>query len=275
MKINYQPLIIALGFSLTFAQCEIATASGLSRAQLYAQSKKITVLISGSNSRFGSGVIVKKEGNTYTVVTNTHVINYKNVKHEVVTHNNQRYPINLKNIKTIPGFDLASVQFISQNNYETATLGDSSNIGIPIVFKDYMVYSAGFIRSSSTNKPTYNFLLGKVLENTSEQEYKPQFHDEGYDLSHTSQIRDGMSGGPILNVKGELVGINGRVIYRGKFKELYKSLGIPINTIKTHLLPDTPTITTSKASGCGKNIFANVANVCTTYPSTSSPLSSF
>ena len=36
---------------------------------------------------------------------------------------------------------------------------------------------------------------------------------EGYGLGYTNEVEQGMSGGPVLNESGQLVGINGRLKY--------------------------------------------------------------
>ena len=36
---------------------------------------------------------------------------------------------------------------------------------------------------------------------------------EGYGLGYTNEIEQGMSGGPVLNESGQVVGINGRLKY--------------------------------------------------------------
>ncbi len=37
-----------------------------------------------------------------------------------------------------------------------------------------------------------------------------QVLSEGYQLGYTNEIKSGMSGGPVLNQQGKLIGINGR-----------------------------------------------------------------
>ncbi len=78
--------------------------------------------------------------------------------------------------------------------------------------------------------------------------------EEGYQIGYTNNIETGMSGGPILNQQGYLVGINGRLKYPsggidtfkftdGKFPRWSEfqqmemlSWGIPIKTVLGFLL---------------------------------------
>jgi hypothetical protein len=49
----------------------------------------------------------------------------------------------------------------------------------------------------------------------------PKSLPQGSSLGYTNEVKIGMSGGPIFNAKGFLVGINGRAKYRNPDFEVY------------------------------------------------------
>ncbi|QLE56447.1 tetratricopeptide repeat-containing serine protease family protein [Nostoc sp. TCL26-01] len=215
-----------LGVSIALVQPQIAAA--LSSSEVAKVAKAITVLIDSKNGA-GTGVIIKKEGDTYTVLTAQHVVATQ-AKYEIVTPDNQRYPLNYSTMRKLPGVDLALVQFTSNQTYTVAKIGNSDNST-----EGTTAYVAGFPRATAAiSNSIFNFIDGRITANAS----KPL--KDGYALVYSNNTLPGMSGGPVLNENGELIGVHGR----GDTAENYQvsdknpdiiiksgfNLGIPINT---------------------------------------------
>jgi serine protease Do len=187
--------------------------------------KSTTVLIQGSDT--GSGVLIRQDGSTYTILTARHVIDAPGT-YEVVTVTGKHYPISPQ-IQKLPGLDLALLKFNSPETYSVATLGNSSSLQEGVT-----VYVTGFPGQGSTiNALTYNFTEGQLTALSS----KPQ--TGGYSLVYTNKTLPGMSGGPVFDQEARLVGIHGAA--DGQSQTLEKlnarvfmktgfNLGIPINT---------------------------------------------
>ncbi|MBR8833751.1 MAG: serine protease, partial [Stigonema ocellatum SAG 48.90 = DSM 106950] len=178
---------------------------------------QITVRIN-SKTRYGSGVIIKKEGNTYTVLTANHVVDIPDT-YEIVTVDDQRYALNYKQtVKQLPGVDLAVVQFTSTQNYTLAKIGNSDESTLATT-----AYVAGFLAPTlAIKKSVLNFSPGEITANGSQ--------GDGYALIYDNNTQEGMSGGLVMNEKGELVGVHGRTNKDPNNVKTGLSLGIPINT---------------------------------------------
>ncbi len=186
--------------------------------------KGITVLIDGVNP--GSGIIVGREGNTYTVLTAAHVIPVQD-EYDIITSDKQKYPLKYSTVQKMAGVDMATAKFTSDKSYPVATLGDATKVseGSP-------VYVAGFPKpGAAISEPVYNFTTGRVTANAS----KPLA--DGYGLVYSNSTLPGMSGGPVLDSQAKLVGVHGRAdggqLERQSETVYVKTgfnLGIPINT---------------------------------------------
>jgi WD40 repeat protein len=222
-----------LGYSLTAALMGTVAVAGLVQLavsltppQVNEIAKKITVRIDGAAP--GTGVIVRKEGNNYTVLTNHHVVG-KSGKYTAQTHNGKSYPINAQTIKKLGDVDLAVFEFTSSESYQVAELGDSEQIseGIP-------VHVVGWAAPDAVNPER-----GYVFTNGSISRRVPKAKD-GYALVYTNTVKPGMSGGAVLNEEGRLVGINGLAVIDNNTGGT-DYLGIPINTYaKLAKLPSSP-----------------------------------
>ena len=206
----------------------IATTSpqpsqALSPDQVSGIAKQVTVLIEGQNP--GSGVIINRDGNIYTVLTAFHVVGTPD-EYDVVTPTDQRYKLDYSTVKRFPGVDLAILQFQSDQAYKVAKVGNSTQIpeGKP-------VYVAGFpVPTQAVNLSIYRFTQGRLTANAS----KPLA--DGYALVYDNSTRPGMSGGPVLDDQGSLVGIHGRADAQQEGNVYFKNdtnLGIPIDTFST------------------------------------------
>ncbi|MCZ8226326.1 MAG: GUN4 domain-containing protein [Microcystis sp. LE19-84.1B] len=177
----------------------------------------------------GSGVIVRQQGQFYTILTAYHVVQEKrNYKVLIFNPSNQQiigsHIINEKNIKQIDDYDLAEITIQSSAKYRTANIGDSQQLQPT----DDLTVS-GYPLPSSL-----------ITERLSTSTLKPgKFNDKlppdallkgkkGATLKMDVETEPGMSGGAVVNKNGELVGI---LVEADKDASGNKSssLAIPIN----------------------------------------------
>ncbi|AFZ00023.1 S1 family peptidase [Calothrix sp. PCC 6303] len=201
-----------IGTSIVLIQPHI-TIAAISAVDINKIATAITVkIIDAENpTNSGSGVIIKQTGNTYTVLTALHVVKKGgviNTKTQTLTTPDGKSH-QLKNIqqlknKDIPGFDLATAEFSSNQQYTVAKIGNSDN-----AVSTTTVYVAGFPARTGTLNDSDLFLnTGIVNANGRAQR-------EGYNLFYSNDTLRGMSGGAVLNDSGELVAIHGRVDEQG------------------------------------------------------------
>ncbi|MEH2264124.1 S1 family peptidase [Nostoc sp.] len=183
--------------------------------------KSTVVRIEPTVNSPGSGVIIGryKEGgtNVYVVLTATHVVQYDDDEYTVVTplpeggRKRQKVAISTqKDIQKLPGVDLAIVRFRSDRTYETAALGDSK-----YTTEGAGVYIAGFPNPGAAIKKrvfqfTSSLVSSRLDESSVEGEQEATDVENGYAIVYTSVTRVGMSGGPVFDVSGRLVGIHGK-----------------------------------------------------------------
>jgi serine protease Do len=83
--------------------------------------KSVTVSIVTTDSN-GSGVIIKRVGNKYTVLTAAHVVRDTQKSYSIGTTDGQKYP--LSNARLFPsGIDLAVAEFTSLSGSQNWQLG--------------------------------------------------------------------------------------------------------------------------------------------------------
>ena len=160
----------------------------------------IAVRIEGATQ--GSGVLVKREGNRYTVLTAWHVVRDQRPGEELdlYTSEGHRHSVEQGSIQRIGAVDLAVLTFSSSTPYAVARLGDAASVamGSPI-------YVGGFaLASSAVPTRLLRFLKGDVIANARVT------IPNGYQLLYSNPTLPGMSGGAVLNAKAELVGIHGQ-----------------------------------------------------------------
>jgi S1-C subfamily serine protease len=183
----------------------------------------ITVIIRGPGSD-GSGTIIARDGRTYFVLTAAHVVQDISPGEEadVQAFNKRLYPINTRKIQKIDGTDLAVVQFTGDESFEPAEIGNSENLG-----QLTTIYVAGYPLPDETQalQQAFQITKGDISGINTFSEY-------GYDLVYTNVTKAGMSGGPILNENGQLIGIHGKAagsrLDDGKVLKEGFNLGIPI-----------------------------------------------
>ncbi len=240
-KINFGSVInsvAALGAATIIAAVFGNSAAALSIEQIQQKAREMTVLIQ-SGKPSGSGVIIGQEGTTYYVLTAHHVI--KNIhpgegdQADVTTCDGSIYDI--KAIQPLPNnIDLALIQFSTEKKigtekskdfqpdcqYQVATL---SNYNYPLYRnrnqfsshstareqeKKPYIFLAGWPHQPEGDKPRFVFNPGILFDNVGTSVSQPEVRQEGYELVYTNLSHPGMSGGPVLDTQGRLIGIHGR-----------------------------------------------------------------
>jgi serine protease Do len=201
--------------------------------------KKTVVRIESSDGGFGSGVIIgraeKGNKNIYTVLTAAHVVRTPDTNYRIVTPvplNNsgerKRVTVNIEgksNIKVLPNVDLAVVSFESNYTFAIGTIGNSefADEGSP-------VYVAGFPKPGKAIKRiALQFTGGMISSRLDGSESDPKDQNNGYDLAYTNITRVGMSGGPVLDAAGRIVGIHGQGDRNNQSPSEESSTGLPGN----------------------------------------------
>ncbi len=167
----------------------------------------------------GSGVIVSKKGNMYTVLTANHVVKNVNISYVVKTKDNQKHPVtSVKNLKA-NGLDLAYITFKSPREYSLAIIGNSE-----YATPGASIYVSGYPLSSEIGEERYHeFTTGTITSIR-------QSATEGYTMRYQALTRRGMSGGPVFNTNGQLIGIHGQGDVIGSVKNESSSIPEPLKT---------------------------------------------
>jgi tetratricopeptide (TPR) repeat protein len=193
-----QPIALGAVGSLLLgaAAGEVKAQQTLNTEAIGRIAQAITVRIEGATQ--GSGVLVKREGNRYTVLTAWHVVSGQRPGEEldVYTSDGQRHPVATGTIQRVGDVDMATLSFQSNNVYQLASIESKSSVtrGDPTIV-------AGFPRTKQGSILVSN---GVVVANADIG------IDNGYQLIYTSQTEPGMSGGPVLDSRGYVVAIHGR-----------------------------------------------------------------
>ncbi|WP_081942712.1 serine protease [Myxosarcina sp. GI1] len=173
---------------------------------IYRQAQSTTVRIVRPNTS-GSGVIIRQQGNIYTVLTNWHVVATNDILN-ILTVDGQAHVL-LQEPQQLHDLDLAIVQFQSLDRYPIATT--TKNTPQP----GEKVYAAGFpLYDGDRTSNTIALGIQAFRLTQGEVSLIPfKSLSQGYSLGYTNDIEAGMSGGPIFNTQGLLIGINGRQKY--------------------------------------------------------------
>ncbi|MFN9176943.1 MAG: serine protease, partial [Dolichospermum sp.] len=154
-----QGLGVILG-TTTLALVQYQPVSALTAVEVNDIAKPITVMIGGLDGK-GSGVIIAKNGNTYTVLTANHVVKKAGYGlYEIITYDGQKYE--MESAQTLGKLDLALVKFTSSKNYPIAKIADSQTIK-----EGARVYYAGFPANQPRN---YRFIPADITGRSQNQE---------------------------------------------------------------------------------------------------------
>jgi S1-C subfamily serine protease len=166
--------------------------------------REITVRITAAGSvqsLIGSGTMIRDgsgEGYTYRVITNSHVLRSAKGPYSIHTPDGKVYIGRVSLLHSrFKDDDIAILSFDAKG-----TVYKGGKINRESLQLDERVFVGGFIAKSG-RRYKFIFTAGKI----SLLLKKPLLG--GYQIGYTNEVRKGMSGAPVLNTRGEVVGING------------------------------------------------------------------
>jgi len=143
----------------------------------------------------GTGFVVSQDG---YIVTNKHVVAYDDVEYTVLMNDEKKY--SAKVIARDPINDLAIVK-IEANNLKTAELGSSSDLKV-----GQKVIAIGNALGEFSNTVSTGVISGLSRSIVASGGLETE---QLIDVIQTdASINFGNSGGPLLNIKGQVIGIN-------------------------------------------------------------------
>ncbi len=227
-KAGLSAAILGVGAVILVAQAPISLpqTQGIEEQAISAMGREVSVVINGQNP--GSGVIIARNGNTYTVLTAKHAIATPD-EYAILTTDAQTHPVDYSRVKKLPGVDLAVVEFTSPNRYRVAHFGNSDD-----AMEGATIYVSGWPHPGRViTERIYQVAKGTISG-------RPLTAlEDGYGLIYTNITRSGMSGGPVFDNQGRLIGIHGRAegepIYNPDTGDTVDvksgfNVGMPINT---------------------------------------------
>ncbi|GAB4296759.1 MAG: hypothetical protein Fur0025_34510 [Oscillatoriaceae cyanobacterium] len=192
---------------------------------------EVTVMVDGCAA--GSGMIYRREGNTYSVLTAHHVVKDAQITCLIITPDGFRHNANPQVTVPVPDVDLAVMTFTSDKDYKLAKWGDSDKVAA-----GQTVYVAGAPEPTEAI-PNRTIIApdGKIIGKISQP-------NQGYSLIYNNITQPGMSGGPVLDDQGKVIGVHGQGDRDDTGRKTGQNLAIPIATF----LDATKTVTAKKGT---------------------------
>ena len=171
----------------------------------------------------GSGVIISKDG---YIVTNNHVVQDADEVEVIMT---DKRSFKAKVIGTDPLTDLAVIK-VDANNLPAITLGDSDAlklgewvlaVGYPLDLESTV--TAGIVSAKGRK-------IGILDQNIDKNAAKPDVPVEAF-IQTDAAINPGNSGGALVNLRGELVGINSAIASATGYYSGY-GFAVPVSLVK-------------------------------------------
>jgi S1-C subfamily serine protease len=196
--------------------------------ELQQQLRSISIKVLAHGKTIGSGVLLNRQQQVYTVITTARVIQAASAPYKLQTHDGQVYPAALIRPPLGQNRDLSILRFYShQRIYTTAKLASATpNIGDRF-------WSCGFLLDlpGATSNAAWepNIISGQITQTL------PIAISGGYSIGLDSTMSQGMSGGPTIDRSGELVGINGLRFSRSDRPEILEDGSIVSDVLQEQI----------------------------------------
>lgn len=168
----------------------------------------------------GSGFVVQKDG---LIVTNKHVVDDRNLKYIVVDSKGTKY--NVSNIYRDPLNDVAILKVSSPpvGGFREVKMGDSDKLEV-----GQFAIAIGTALGEFRNTVTTGVISGLGRGITAGSPFEGFVERLDNVIQTDAAINPGNSGGPLLNSKGEVVGVSAAVASGGQ----NIGFAIPINVVR-------------------------------------------
>jgi Do/DeqQ family serine protease len=166
----------------------------------------------------GSGVIVRVNNGTYYVLTNNHVVDDA-TEIRVATRDGREYPAEL--VGKDERKDLAMISFKTNDYYPVASLGDSDNVSVG----DWAIAIGNPLGAQ------YSFSVTMGIVSAVGRTGGPSGNINDF-IQTDAPINQGNSGGPLVNIRGEVIGINTWILSDRGGGSMGLGFAIPINNAK-------------------------------------------
>jgi serine protease Do len=143
----------------------------------------------------GTGFIIEKNG---LILTNKHVVEDENAKYTVFLANGEMYDAEV--LARDPLQDLAVLK-IEGEDFPVVTIGDSDTVRA-----GQTAVAIGNVLGELQNTVSVGVISGTGRRITARGEYNTEVLDDV--IQTDAAINFGNSGGPLLNLKGEVIGVN-------------------------------------------------------------------
>jgi tetratricopeptide (TPR) repeat protein len=202
---KYLPII---GFTVALVSvADVAVAKTPAEIESIAKAVTVEIRLLKAES-VGSGIIIDRKGDTYTLVTNRHVVCGKirqcTAPPSVETYtvklgDGQKYRVLAKSVQLLgDGLDLAIAQFQSDRTYQVAQVADPHRLKAGDA-----IYTSGY----PATPPGFSFNTGKAIAVVDKRLNGDR---GGYTVIYDAQTQPGMSGGGVFSLEGRLVAIHGQ-----------------------------------------------------------------
>jgi len=164
----------------------------------------------------GSGFIISADG---LIITNKHVVSDTQASYQVLTNDKKKYDV--EKIYRDPLNDLAILK-INASNLKPLKLGNSSKLKL-----GQLVIAIGTPLGEFTNTVTSGIISGLGRGITAGSPFEGFVEKLDNVIQTDAAISPGNSGGPLLNSKGEVIGVNAAIAQEGQ----NIGFAIPVNIV--------------------------------------------
>lgn len=211
---NSLPAVVTIGINKTMTTADRFQINPLNP---FSPFERIPGEKSNIEANIGSGFVITADG---LILTNKHVVADTTASYKVITNDSKKHDV--VKIYRDPLNDLAILK-VTGSGLKTLPLGDSSNLKL-----GQLVVAIGTPLGEFTNTVTTGIISGLGRGITAGSPFEGYVEKLNNVIQTDAAISPGNSGGPLLNSKGQVIGINTAIAAEGQ------NLGfaIPVNIAK-------------------------------------------